>query len=98
VRTLFCCVALVGCFTLTSCSFAKLPPIKGHHWNRAPFGANLYDDATGREAASFIGTALDSAQVCRFDADERCEYFDTDKAALAWLAEQYKEPWKSEDR
>lgn len=80
-----CIVMMVGC----THPFIKLPNIAGRHWVRSPLGAELYDDATGQEAASFVFAMDGDAQVCLGDLHAGCHYFQTDAQALAWLAAQY---------
>lgn len=84
-------VLLVLCamMGMAACYVGKLPPIPGHHWRHAPFGAELYSD-DGIEAASFDESSTgDAAQVCQFEPNSGCHYFESDAQALNWLAAQY---------
>lgn len=69
----------------------KLPVIQNHHWVANEFGGELYS-SDGREAASFIMSFHDSAQICIFEdgiTDLPCQHFQDDELALEWLKNEY---------
>lgn len=67
----------------------SLPVIPGHHWARSEFGADLFRNSDGQQSAHFGTEGPGPAQICPFDTDVSCHYFETDGQALEWLRQQY---------
>jgi hypothetical protein len=73
--------------SLVGCGWGQLPSIDGYHWERGPWGAELYD-SHGIEVASFsTSLAGEPAQVCVFVDTSHCQYRETNAQALGWLKE-----------
>lgn len=84
-------VVLTLLLIMIGCTTEPLPVIKDHHWKRNLFGYVLWNN-NGEIGAVFNFANGDMAQVCTYEKPESgCKYFETNKQALAWLKEQYKE-------
>jgi hypothetical protein len=73
-------LVLIGCAPST-----KLPTIPGYHWVRHMTGATLYD-SNGLEVAVWVKADGDSAMACVFHVGIPCQFRETNKEALDWLA------------
>lgn len=94
MKSLFVFALMLGC--VGCATGVRLPTIAGHHWSRKFDGAELYRDADGVEAASFITSSLGMpAQSCIFEFTGDCQSFEYNQQAVNYVAHVYAENAKA---